>query len=90
MNSSGVQRIKKSYSLSREAENFVRKYRKSHKISSDSAALNRLLLKAKAAERVDEVGAAYKAYYDSATEEHLREENEWAALAEREFAQIEL
>ncbi len=78
-----IQRIKKSYSISPESERYIRKIRKARKIASDSQALDHILQEAQDAQKRAEIGEAYTAYYDSATDEDLAEEKGWAALGER-------
>lgn len=79
-------RIKKSYSISLESERYIRKIRKTRKIASDSQALDQILRDAQEVEKRAEIGAAYTAYYDSATEEELAEEKGWAAVGESALA----
>ena len=79
-------KIKKSYSISPESELYIRKVRKARKIASDSQALDQILQDAQDAQRLAEIGAAYTAYYDSATDEELLEQRSWAALGERALA----
>jgi len=81
-------RIKKSYSISRQAEQFVRQVRKARRIRSDSEALDQLLREAIAAHVRGSIDAAYKAYYDAASEAELAEESAWAAFAESEFTEL--
>jgi hypothetical protein len=81
-------RIKKSYSISRQAEQFVRQVRKARRIRSDSEALDQLLREAIAAHARGSIDAAYKAYYDAASEAELAEESAWAAFAESEFTEL--
>jgi len=81
-------RIKKSYSISRQAEQFVRQVRKARRIRSDSEALDQLLREAIAAHARGSIDAAYKAYYDAASEAELAEESVWAAFAESEFTEL--
>jgi hypothetical protein len=81
-------RIKKSYSISRQAEQFVRQVRKARKIRSDSEALDQLLREAIAAHARGSIDAAYKAYYDTASDAELAEESAWAAFAESEFTEL--
>jgi hypothetical protein len=77
----GTARIKKSYSISVEAEQFVRRIRKVRHIASDSEALDQLLRESMAAHRRSSIDTAYRAYYDSATDEELAEETAWADYA---------
>jgi len=81
-------KIKKSYSLSVESERYVRRYRRARKIASDSEALDTLLKEALAAEKLAEINAAYKDYYDNATEEELKEESDWAQFASAALAEV--
>lgn len=81
-------RIKKSYSISKESEQFVRRIRKARHIASDSAALDQLLHEAMALHSRSAIDAAYKAYYDSATDEELAEENTWAAFGGAAMAEL--
>jgi hypothetical protein len=83
-----IARIKKSYSISTEAEQFVRRIRKARHIASDSAALDLILRESMAAHRRSSIDAAYAAYYDSAPESALAEETSWAAHAETEMAEL--
>jgi hypothetical protein len=78
MKNQAQQRIKKSYSISREAESFVRQTRQARKIKSDSEALDQLLRESIATHRRGSIDAAYKAYYDAASDGDLAAENEWA------------
>ncbi len=81
-------RVKKSYSISVEAESFVRKVRRARKIASDSETLDQLLRESMEVHRKSRIDAAYKAYYDSASNEELAEEAEWAEFGEAELAEL--
>ena len=81
-------RIKKSYSISREAEQFVRRVRKSRKIASDSEALDQILREALEAQKLAALNAEVKAYYDEASDEQLKEDAEWAEFAGAAFAEL--
>ncbi|HEY5329332.1 MAG TPA: hypothetical protein VIJ79_05570 [Acidobacteriaceae bacterium] len=81
-------RIKKSYSISVEAESFVRKVRKARKIASDSEALDMLLRESIEVHRKSAVDAAYKAYYDSASDQELEEEKSWAEFGTAQMAEL--
>ncbi len=82
------QRVKKSYSISRQSERFVRQIRKARRIKSDSEALDQLLREAIAAHARGSIDAAYKAFYDAASESELAEDTAWAAFSESELAEI--
>jgi hypothetical protein len=78
MKNQAQQRIRKSYSISREAESFVRQTRQARKIKSHSEALDQLLRESIATHRRGSIDAAYKAYYNAASDADLAAENEWA------------
>jgi hypothetical protein len=82
------QRVKKSYSISRQSERFVRQIRKARRIKSDSEALDQLLREAIAAHARGSIDAAYKAFYDAVSESELAEDTAWAAFSESELAEI--
>jgi hypothetical protein len=88
MKSAPTTRIKKSYSISREAEQFVRRVRKTRKIASDSEALDQILREALEAQKLAALNAEFKAYYDEAPDEQLREDAEWAEFAGAAFAEL--
>ena len=81
-------RIKKSYSISVEAESFIRKVRKARKIASDSEALDILLRESIEVHRKSAVDAAYKAYYDSASDQELEEEKSWAEFGTAQMTEL--
>ena len=81
-------RITKSYSISVEAESFVRKVRKTRKIASDSEALDLLLREAMDVHRKSAVDTGYKAFYDSASDQELEEEQSWAAFGTEQMTEL--
>ena len=88
MKTPGTSRVKKSYSISREAEQFIRRVRKARKITSDSEALDQILRESLAAQSRAGIDAAYKAFYDAASESELAVESAWAEFAEQELAEL--
>ena len=74
-------RVKKSYSISAEAEQFVRRIRTMRRIASDSEALDQLLRESMAAHSREAIDHAYLRHYDDQSEEELREETAWAEFA---------
>jgi len=88
MNQAATTRVKKSYSISREAEQFIRRVRETRKIGSDSEALDQILRESLQAQSRAGIDAAYKAYYDAASDEELAEEAAWAEFAENEFVEL--
>jgi hypothetical protein len=81
-------RIKKSYSISREVEGFVRRVRKLRALPSDSEALDQLLRESIEAHHKSRIDAEYKAYYDSASDADLAQEKSWAEFGEAEMAEL--
>ena len=88
MKNLGTNRIKKSYSISPEAEQFVRRMRKARKVSSDSETLDQLLHESMQAHSRGAVDAAYKSYYDAAPAAAVEEELVWGAFSESEMARL--
>jgi hypothetical protein len=71
-------KIKRSFTLAPESVAFVRETRKRRKAGSDSEALDLLLREAIRTRKEEEINAAFKEYYDSASDEELNEQPEWA------------
>ena len=71
-------KIKRSFTLAPESVAFVRETRRSRKAGSDSEALDLLLREAILARKQEEIDAAFKSYYDSASDEELDEQRKWA------------
>jgi len=76
-------KVKRSFTLAPESVAFLRETRKKRCTGSDSETLDLLLKDLRSEAKLAEIDAAFKAYYDSATDEELAEENEWAELAGR-------
>lgn len=74
-------RVKKSYSISVEAEQFIRRVRETRHIASDSEALDQLLRESMAAHRRGAIDEAYRMHYDNLPGEALVEETAWAEFA---------
>jgi hypothetical protein len=72
--------IRRSFTLSPEAVTFVRETRRRRGAASDSEALNLLLHEAMLESKRQEIDAACKEYYDTASEEDLAEQREWAEM----------
>jgi hypothetical protein len=88
MNSAPTTRIKKSYSLSRESEQFIRRVRQTRNIASDSEALDQILRESLQNQSRASIDAAYTAFYDAASPAELAEESTWAEFAERELTHL--
>ncbi|HWG21034.1 MAG TPA: hypothetical protein VG225_10945 [Terracidiphilus sp.] len=76
-------RVKKSFTLTPEVLAFVGETRRKHKTRSDSEALNLLLQGQMHEAKLREIDAAVKEYYDTASDEELQEQKEWAEGAAR-------
>ena len=73
-------KIKKSFTLAPEAVAFLTETREKRKAGSDSEALDLLLREAMLEAKRREIDAAYKEYYDTASDEELAEQREWAEM----------
>lgn len=71
-------RMKKSFTLAPDVLAFVVETRRKRKTGSDSEALNLLLQEQMLEARRREIDAAIKEYYDTASDEELRDQEEWA------------
>jgi hypothetical protein len=76
-----VRKMKRSFTLSPEAVTFVVETRQRRGAGSDSEALDLLLREAMLEAKRQELDAACKEYYDTASDEVLAEQREWAELA---------
>ena len=72
--------VKRSFTLSAEAVAFLGETRRKRKLGSDSEALDLLLREAMLEAKRREIDAAYKEYYDTASDEELAEQREWAEM----------
>jgi hypothetical protein len=73
--------MKRSFTLTPESVSFVRETRKQRRANSDSEALDLLLRESMLQAKRRKLDAATKAYYDSASDEELAEQSEWAEMA---------
>jgi hypothetical protein len=75
-----TRKMKRSFTLSPEAVAYLGETRKKRRAGSDSEALDLLLREAMLEARRQEIDAAYKEYYDTASEEDLAEQGKWAEM----------
>jgi hypothetical protein len=75
-----VRKIRRTFTLSTEAVKFISETRQRCGAKSDSEALDVLLREAMLEAKRQEIDAAYKEYYDMASDEVLAEQREWAEL----------
>ncbi len=73
--------MKRSFTLTPESVAFVAEMRKKRRAGSDSEALDLLLRELMLQAKRRQLDAATKAYYDSASDEELAEQCEWAEMA---------
>jgi hypothetical protein len=73
-----ARKIKRSFTLTPDSMAFVRETRRRRRARSDSEALDLLLQESRQARKLEEIDAAYKDYYDNASDEELQEQREWA------------
>jgi len=73
-----ARKMKRSFTLTPEAVAFVGETRQRRGAGSDSEALNLLLREAMLEAKRQELDAACKEYYDTASDEGLAEQREWA------------
>ena len=74
-------KVKRSFTLAPDSVAFVRETRRRRQARSDSEALDLLIRESRLRQKQEELSAACKAYYDTASDEELREELEWAEMA---------
>ncbi|MGP8185664.1 MAG: hypothetical protein ACLQKY_06290 [Terracidiphilus sp.] len=74
-------KIKRSFTLAPESVEFLTETRRKRCTGSDSEALDLLLRELILEAKRQELDAAVKAYYDSATDGELAEQREWAEMA---------
>ena len=73
-------KIKRSFTLSPEVVAYISKTRQEKGAGSDSEALDLLLGDAMLEAKRHEIDAAYKDYYENASDEDLAEQREWAEM----------
>ena len=75
-----ARKMKRSFTLSPEVVAYVGETRRKRGAGSDSEALDLLLREAMLEAKRQEIDAAYKEYYDTASEEDLAQQREWAEM----------
>jgi hypothetical protein len=75
-----ARKMKRSFTLSHEAVAHVRETRRKRGTASDSEALDLLLREAMLEAKRQEIDAACKEYYDTASDKDLAEQREWAEM----------
>jgi len=73
-----ARKLKRSFTLTPESVAFVSETRHKRRAGSDSEALDLLLRESMLEAKSRQLDAATKAYYDTASDEELVEQREWA------------
>jgi hypothetical protein len=76
-----TRKMKKSFTLTPESIAFLGETRHLRNAGSDSEALDLLLRELMLEAKLRRIDAAYKEYYDTASEEELAEQLQWAEMA---------
>jgi hypothetical protein len=85
-----LNKIKRSFTITRESATFLSEARAERNARSDSETLDLLLKELMVQRKLAELDAAYKDYYDTISDEQLAEETEWAKnVGPNVFAGIE-
>ena len=82
-----ARKVKKSFSISLEAEVFLRQVRQERRISSDSETLDLLLRELMVTRKQRVIDSDYRDYYNSLSDEDVAEQRSWGAFAETQFAE---
>jgi hypothetical protein len=80
-------KIKKSFSISRESDAFIRKACRERRSNSESETLDALLSELMTIRQRHAIEAAYTDYYDSITEKEIAEETAWGSFVEAQLAE---
>jgi hypothetical protein len=81
-----VRKVKKSFSISRESDSFIRKSCKDRRSNSESETLDALLSELMTLRTQQAIEAAYTDYYDSLGDDEVAQERAWGAFAESQLA----
>jgi hypothetical protein len=75
-----TRKVRRSFTLTPEAVAFVGETRLKRGVGSNSEALDLLLREAMLEEKRQKIDSAYQNYYDTASEQDLAEQREWAEM----------
>ncbi len=78
-------KLRKTYTLSREAVSILEAERKARKAVSSSSALDELLRERQHQSEMQQIAASVTGYYDSLTEQDLQEQNLWGEFSRSQF-----
>ena len=77
---------KKTFSLSRDAVEYLHSLRKIKRGKSISSVLEDLIRQQRQAREMERISASVTAYYDSLTDEQVAEDRAWGQFAETQFS----
>lgn len=80
---------RRTFSLAPDVTHFLKEFRAKIQAPSDTAALEALVREQKLRRDQEVLDAQISAFYDSLSEEELREEREWADFAASQLPHIE-
>jgi hypothetical protein len=78
-------KVRKTYTLSREAVSILEAERKARKAVSSSSVLDELLRERQRQNEMSQIAASVTGYYDSLTADDLQEQNLWGEFARSQF-----
>ena len=80
-----ARKIRKTYTLSSEAVAVIEQERKERHVQSASSALEAMLKDRAAQRQMAKAASAISNYYDSLSEDEMKEDRLWGAFAESQF-----
>jgi S-methylmethionine-dependent homocysteine/selenocysteine methylase len=78
-------KLRKTYTLSAKAVAVIEQEKKARRTQSASSALEALLRDRSCQQQMARVAASISDYYDSLSEEQMKEDQRWGAFAETQF-----
>jgi hypothetical protein len=79
-------KVRKTFSLSRQAVTYLESLRKETKGESMSSVLEDIIRAQQEAKEVERISASFTRYYDSLTPEQQAEDRAWGQFAETQFS----
>jgi hypothetical protein len=83
--SSTARKAKKTFSLSREAVEYLESVRKEKKRGTISSVLEDIIRQQQQARELERISASVTHYYDSISEEQREEDSAWGKFSESQF-----
>lgn len=82
-------KIKKSFTLSKASLDYLRRAQRDRHVRSESEALDQILEAARQQQEMEAIKQATIAYYDSLTDEEMKEDAAWGELGSEALRAIE-